>query len=196
MMKKLVDIIRAYRILQIKISWTLDVVKHKKPIDLFTELLFKEHEQNLIKIRQLDLTMQAHEKEIDVRNCLGSVPVSIINHVKLFMSEGYEPKSHTDNSVFFEKHTPQIVGVERLELHVNSADEIELRGESYTMLQARLGTLITQFKFYRTYEPLPGQEKKFLDMQFELDAEISSLYRVMTYLGYSPDIGDYIPSIF
>jgi len=101
-------------------------------------------------------------------------------------------KSHTASSAILWRRSPCLSGPERLNLSMGAAGKVQRSGESCASLQSRLDTLISLYKMYRTGRPTPGREKQVLDKQFELDAEINALCGEMKYLGYAPNVGDYI----
>jgi hypothetical protein len=193
LLKNLSENVRLQRVLEAKMSWTDKLFAGKGyPQDSFSQRLLDEEEQNDQMLTQLKEERSEIEKEIRLRNCLGNMVRALKEEVERCLNEGYGLKSHTDNSAVLERCTPNLTGAEILNLCIGSDGAVQRSGESCKELQKRLDSLISLFKAYRTFKPTPGREKQVLDKQFELDAEINTLQKEMKYLGYTPNLKDYI----
>jgi len=98
-------------------------------------------------------------------------------------------RSYTNIDVIIEWHTRHSGGSRKLKLNIVPR---LTRGEREKSLQSRLEGYIRLFNTYREIAPVPGREKSVLDVQFELDIEIKTIHWEMKYLGYTPNLGDYI----
>ena len=190
--KKLSENVKLQRILQSKVSWTDERTK-SRPWDEFDELLFKEYPQNMSTLTQLKKDKAALQSEIRLRNYLGNMPATLKKEVERCLDNGYELKRYTNDSVTLKRRVSKGVGAdyETLKLCADSTGGVQRDGESCTTLQKRLDELIELFKMNRKGY-IPGALKYSLDNQFEFDTEVKALYNEMKYLGYTPNIGDYI----
>lgn len=191
--KKLSENVRSQRILQTKVSWT-DECTRSRPWDEFDELLFKEYPQNLSMLTQLKKDKPALQSEISLRNFLGNMPATLKKEVERCLDNGYELRRYTNGSATLKRRVSMASSLdeyETLKLRADSTGGVQRDGESCATLQKRLDELIRLFKMNRKGY-IPGALKYSLDKQFEFDAEVNALYNEMKYLGYTPNIGDYI----
>ena len=187
LVRRLSENVRLQRILDIKVSWTEKGTSE----GLFKYFLNAEYAENRKRLVKLKKEKSKVETEIRLRSCLGTIVAPLRREVERCLGEGYEVKIHTDRSVILKRFVGISSGAETLKLYLDSAGKVQRDGERLTTMQGRLDKLIDEFKMYRKGY-IPGAEKINLDMQFKLDAEIHSLYREMKYLGYNPNVGDYI----
>ena len=185
------EIARKQRLLQNKLSWTQERMKSgSRPWNMFDKLLFDEHEQNIHELQQLANEKAYVDMKISRQRCIQKVPFNLLtNEIIKCLNQGYALKSYTATNVIMEWHTKYSGSSRRLKL---SLGRRVVTGASNNSLQSRLESYVQLFNAYREFAPAAGREKSVLDAQFGIDLEIKTIYWEMKYLGYTPNLGDYI----